>query len=202
VEGKKPPERLLAAIAYKNGVDQAEPAERYDVQRRTMYNWLKRLDTDESLEHAVVNAHHSRKRQKLSELHQQEFEETVHDPPEEIGTDAPASTPAIVQQFLDDTYDVEYSIPSCRQLLKEAGLSYQKSRRKAAEADEDDQEVFHDEFKKAAGDGRHNSLYRPNQEIRASRAACRVVSARHAAVHRALWPAGLDVFARRDHRGR
>jgi transposase len=33
-------------------------------------------------------------------------------------------------------------------LLKEAGLSYQKPRRKA---DEDDQEEFHDEFKKSGG---------------------------------------------------
>jgi transposase len=151
VEGKKPAERLLAAIAYKNGVEQAELAEWYDVQRRTIYNWLKRLDTDESLEHAVVDAHRSGRTRKLSESQQQEFEETVHDSPEEIGIDAPAWTPALVQQFLDETYDVEYSIPSCRRLLKEAGLSYQKPRRSAAEADEDEQEEFRDELKKSSG---------------------------------------------------
>jgi hypothetical protein len=67
-------------------------------------------------------------------------------------------------------------------LLKEAGLSYQKPRRSAAKADEDEQEAFHNEIKKATEDGRHRSLYRPNQEIRPSRAACRVVSARHAAL--------------------
>jgi transposase len=39
-------------------------------------------------------------------------------PSEEIGLDAPAWTPALVQQYLDETYDVEYSIPSCRRLLK------------------------------------------------------------------------------------
>ena len=49
VEGKEPTERLLAAIAYKNGVAQAELAEWYDVQRRTIYNWLKRFDADESI---------------------------------------------------------------------------------------------------------------------------------------------------------
>ena len=43
VEQKKPTERFLAAIAYKNGVSQAELAEWYDVQRRTIYNWLKLL---------------------------------------------------------------------------------------------------------------------------------------------------------------
>ena len=151
VERKKPTQRLLAAIAYKNGVTQTELAEWYDVQRRTIYSWLKRLDTDESLEHAVTNTHRSGRNRKLSGTEQQEFEETVHDSPEAAGIDAPAWTPALVQQFLEETYGVEYSYPSCRRLLKEAGLSYQKPRRSAAEADESDQEEFHDELKKSGG---------------------------------------------------
>jgi len=151
VEGKKPTQRLLAAIAYKNGVTQTELAEWYDVQRRTIYSWLKRLDTDESLERAVTDAHRSGRKRKLSEEEQQEFEETVHESPEEVSIDAPAWTPALVQQYLDETYDVEYSIPSCRRLLKEAGLSYQKPRRTAAEADADEQETFREELKKSGG---------------------------------------------------
>jgi transposase len=58
-------------------------------------------------------------------------------------------TPALVNEFLEETYDVEYSLPSCRRLLKEAGLSYQKPRRTAADSDENDQEAFHDEIKKS-----------------------------------------------------
>jgi hypothetical protein len=50
-------------------------------------------------------------------------------------------------------------------LLKEAGLSYQKPRRSAAEADADEQAVFCDKLKKAAGNGRYGSLSRPNQEL-------------------------------------
>jgi len=57
VEGKKPTQRLLAAIAYKNSVPQIELAEWYGVERKTIYNWLTRLDTDESLEQAVTDAH-------------------------------------------------------------------------------------------------------------------------------------------------
>jgi transposase len=151
VDGKKPTQRLLAAIAYKNGVTQTELAEWYDVQRRTIYSWLTRLDTDESLDQAVTDDKRTGRKRKLSEEQQEEFEETVHDPPSEIGIDAPAWTPALVQQFLEETYGVEYSIPSCRRLLKEAGLSYQKPRRKAAEADETEQEEFYDEFKKSGG---------------------------------------------------
>jgi transposase len=149
VDGKKPTQRLLAAIAYKNGVTQTELAEWYDVQRRSIYNWLKRLDTDESLEQAVSDDKRTGRKRKLSESQQEEFEETVHDPPEAVGIDAPAWTPALAQEYLEETYGVAYSIPSCRRLLKEAGLSYQKPRRSAAEADEDEHEAFHDELKKS-----------------------------------------------------
>ena len=150
IDGKKPTQRLLAAIAYKNGVPQTELADWYDVERKTIYNWLKRLDA-ESLEHAVSDAHRSGRTRKLSENQQHEFEQTVQESPTGVGYDAPAWTPALVQQYLDDAYDVEYSIPSCRRLLKEAGLSYQKPRRSAAEADEDEQEEFYDELKKSGG---------------------------------------------------
>jgi transposase len=151
VDGKKLTQRLLAAIAYKNGVTQTELAEWYDVQRRMIYSWLTRLDTDESLEHAVSDNKRTGRKRKLSEERQEKFEETVQDPPSEVGIDPPAWTPALVQQFLEETYGGEYSIPSCRRLLKEAGLSYQKPRRKAAEADETGQEAFYDELKKSGG---------------------------------------------------
>ncbi len=151
VDAKKPTQRLLAAIAYKNGVTQTELAEWYDVQRRTIYSWLKRLDTDESLEQAVSDDKRTGRKRKLSETQQEEFEETVHEPPSEIGIDAPAWTPALAQEFLEETYGVEYSIPSCRRLLKEAGFSYQKPRRSAAESDKNEQEAFHEELKKSGG---------------------------------------------------
>ncbi|AKU09372.1 transposase (plasmid) [Haloferax gibbonsii] len=151
VDGKKPTQRILAAIAYKNGVTQTELAEWYDVQRRTIYSWLKRLDTDESLERAVSDDKRTGRKRKLSESQQSKFEEAVHGPPQEVGIDAPAWTPALAQNFLEETYDIKYSIPSCRRLLKEAGLSYQKPRRKAAEADEDEQEAFYEELKKSGG---------------------------------------------------
>lgn len=50
MEEKKPTERLLAAITFKNGVTQTELAELYGVQRWTIYSWFTRLDTNESLE--------------------------------------------------------------------------------------------------------------------------------------------------------
>lgn len=151
VDGNKPTQRVLAAIAYKNGVTQTELAEWYDTERRTIYNWLKRLDTDEPLEEAVSDAHRSGRKRKLSETQQREFERTVHESPQAVGLDAPAWTPVLAQEYLEETHGVEYSISSCRRLLKEAGLSYEKSRRSAAESDEKDQETFSDELKESGG---------------------------------------------------
>jgi len=151
VEGNKPTQRLLAAIAYKNGVTQTELAEWHGTGRRTIYSWLKRLDTDESLEQAVSDDERTGRKRKLSDIEQQEFKETVHEPPGKAGIDAPTWTPALVQDHLAETYDVEYSIPSCRRLLKEAGLRYQKPRRAAAGADEAEQEERHDEREKRGG---------------------------------------------------
>jgi len=37
--------------------------------------------------------------EKLSESQQEEFEATVHDPPEEVGIDAPAWTPALAKSI-------------------------------------------------------------------------------------------------------
>ena len=151
VEESKPTQRLLAAIAYKNGVTQTELAEWHDTGRRTIYSWLVRLDTDEPLEHAVSDARRSGRKRKLSESQQEEFEQIVHEPPEEVGIDAPAWTPALVQKFLEDTYGVEYSSPSCRRLLREAGLRYQKLRHTAVESEESGEEECQDELEKSGG---------------------------------------------------
>ena len=151
VEGNKPTQRLLAAIAYKNGVTQTELAEWHDTGRRTIYSWLMRLDTDEPFEQAVSDAHRSGRNRKLSDQELDEFQDTLHESPEEAGYDEPAWTTKLVRHHLEETYDVEYSIPSCRRLLKEAGLSYQKPRPANVKADPEDREEFDQTLKKSAG---------------------------------------------------
>lgn len=55
VNGKRPTQRLVAAIAYKNGVSQTELAYWFDTGRRTIYSWLMRFETDEPLWEAVAD---------------------------------------------------------------------------------------------------------------------------------------------------
>jgi transposase len=126
VEGKKATLRLTAAIAYKNGISQTELAEWYDVQRRTIYSWLTRLDSD-SLADAVQDEDRSGRPRKLDPGQYAQLTELLTEPPKAAGYDAATWTPALVQQCLVDRFDVAYSQPSCRRLMKEAGLRYERT---------------------------------------------------------------------------
>lgn len=137
VEGKKPTKRLLAAIAYKNGVTQTELAEWYGVQRRTIYSWLKRLE-EQPIKEAVHDAHRSGRPRKLSNDQQETLRHDLHQPPHEVGYDAAAWTPELVSRYITERFDIEYSLPSCRRLMKESGLSYRSLRRSAASDDPDE----------------------------------------------------------------
>ena len=151
VEEKKPTQRIMAAIAYKNGVSQTELADWFNTGRRTIYNWLNRFDTDEPIVDAVSDRQRSGRNRKLSDKELEEFRETVLESPRKAGYDEPAWTTKLVRHHLKDAYDVEYSIPSCRRLLKEAGLSYQKPRPANAKAEPEDREEFDETLKKSAG---------------------------------------------------
>lgn len=137
VEGKKPTKRLLAGIAYKNGVTQTELAEWYGVQRRTIYSWLKRLE-EQPLEEAVHDAHRSGRPRKLSSRQQEELKDVLHQSPQEVGYDALAWTPELVSRYVSDVFGIDYSLPSCRRLMKESDLCYRSLRRSAASDDPDE----------------------------------------------------------------
>lgn len=147
VEDKTPAQRLLAAIAYKNGITQSELAEWFDVERKTIYNWLTRLEEQE-FETAALDDDRPGRPRKLSEEQLDELESVLQNPPTEAGFDAPAWTTELLQEFIRVRFEIDYSRPSCRRLMKEAGMSCQTSRKAAAEANPEDREAFEQEFKK------------------------------------------------------
>lgn len=126
VEGKKPAQRLIAAIAHKNGVSQTELADWFGVQRRTVYGWFTRLEA-EPLEDAVHDEQRTGRPRKLTTEQQTELRKTLHNPPTAVGYERSSWTPALVQQYLEATFEVTYSRPSCRRLMKGAGLQYRRS---------------------------------------------------------------------------
>lgn len=141
VDEKTPALRLIAAIAYKHGVTQSELAEWFDVERKTIYNWLTRLD-ERDVHRAVHDEDRAGRPRKLPEQQLDELEGILQSPPSEVGIDAPAWTTELLQAFVRDRYDVEYSRPSCRRLMTEAGLSYRTPGKAAAEVDPEDREAF------------------------------------------------------------
>ncbi len=84
VEGKKMKQRLLAAIADKNGVTQAGLSTWYDIQRRTIDSWLKRLVNVESLGQAVTDAHRSGKNENSQEKSNKSVARVHHCRPRKI----------------------------------------------------------------------------------------------------------------------
>ncbi len=128
VEGKKPTQRVLAAIAYKRGISQTELAEWHNVQRKTIYSWLCRLDPD-SIAQSATDAYRPGRPRKLSPDQQRRLKRTLRVPPTDVGLDAQTWTPTLVQTHLQAEFGVEYSLPSCRRLMREAGLSYQELHR-------------------------------------------------------------------------
>jgi transposase len=146
IEDKRAIQRILAAISYKDGVTQQTLADRHGVSRKTIYSWMNRFST-ESLENTTIartatDEDCPGRPRRLSNEHRNELERQLHEPPTEAGIDASA----LLHQHLRDTFDVEYSRPSCRQFLKEAGLTYQKPRRTAAEAEAEEREEFVEEL--------------------------------------------------------
>ena len=119
VEGRKPTQRLITAIAYKHGVTQTELAEWYGVQRRTIYNWLTRFD-DQPIEAAVRDDDRPGRPRKLDDTQRRALYETLRAPPTRAGFDEEAWTPALVRQYVRDRFGVTYSLSSCRRLLHEA----------------------------------------------------------------------------------
>ena len=120
VDGTRPTKRLLAAIAYKNGVSQTELAEWYGVQRRTIYNWLVRFDREPLVQAARDEPRPGRPR-KISVEQQKKLEEVLGQSPREAGYDASAWTPSLVRDLLENRFGAEYSLSSCRRLLREFG---------------------------------------------------------------------------------
>lgn len=135
-DGAKPAQRLVAAIAYKHGITQTELATWFDVERKTIYNWLTRLEADELVE-AVEDRERPGRPRKLDADERDAFVETVSEPPTEAGYDAEAWTPELVQTLLAARFDIEYSLPSCRRLMKEAGLTFRRYRTPAEASDGD-----------------------------------------------------------------
>ncbi len=123
VENNTPTQRLIAAIAYKHGITQSELANWFGVERKTIYNWFRRFE-QRPLEEAIYEEERPGRPRKLDEDELAALQMILTATPSAVGFDVPTWTVEAVQSLLRDRFDVEYSPPSCRRLMKEAGLRY------------------------------------------------------------------------------
>ena len=119
--GRKATLRLVVAIEYKDGTPAEKIAAKYDVPRATVYDWLDRFE-ERGLDDALCDATPPGKERALTASQQRDLEVTLRRAPTEAGYDAGGWTTALVQQHVQDQFDVTYSRRHVVRLLREAGL--------------------------------------------------------------------------------
>lgn len=119
ISEKKPALRLVAAIAYKNGVTQTELSAWFGVERKTIYNWFQRIEDGETLVDAVTDDPRPGRPRKLSRDDQRQLADDLDGPPDALGYDESEWTPTLLQAHVESAFGESYSLPSCRRLLRE-----------------------------------------------------------------------------------
>ena len=154
VEGKKPTQRLMAAINYLEEDDSTmdEVAQRYGYTAGWLSRWLDRLErlADEPFEDVVYDEHRSGRPTELSDEEYEQLVDVLYNPPDNVGFDAPAWSVPLASAYLREEFDVEYSDRHVRRLLSEAGLSWKTARPEFNKSDERAQEAWQEGFKKSA----------------------------------------------------
>ena len=147
VEQGTPTQRILAAIAYKQGDTKTQLAERHDVTWKTVDNWLNRF-AEQPIEHAPYDEQRPGRPPELTDDQRTELFEDLHEAPDEFGYDRLAWFPTLVHHHLKETFGVEYSLRHIRRLMHEAGLSWRTARPRHHEADPELQAEFEETVEK------------------------------------------------------
>lgn len=114
----KAAERLMAALAYKDGVTGGAFAARYGIPRSTVYSWLNRFE-ERDLEDAMYDDRRPGRPSKLGDDQRAELLEDLERPPAEHGYEATEWHPSLVRNHLETKYGVAYSVVQVRRILNE-----------------------------------------------------------------------------------
>lgn len=127
VEGKKPTQRLMAAINWKeeDGVRQKDIAQRYGYTQGWLSQWLTRLERleTEPFEDVVYDEPRSGRPTELPEQEYERLVDVLHESPGEVGIDAPAWSVSIASNYLSEEFNVDYCDRHVQRLMTKAELS-------------------------------------------------------------------------------
>lgn len=146
-EGETPQERVLAAIARKQGDNIDRLAERHNVSEKTIRNWLDRF-IEKPLEDAPYDEERSGRPSKLTKDEQKELVEDFNTSPTKLGYDRQAWTSSLAVHHIESTFGVEYSRRHVRDIMNDAGLSWRTARPRHSDADPELEEEFTDTVQK------------------------------------------------------
>lgn len=134
VDEGTPTERIVAAIAYKQGDSKTRLAERHDVSWKTIDNWLNRF-AEQPIDRAPHDEHRPGRPPKLTDEERDALFHDLHASPTEFGYERQAWFPSLVYHHVKATFNVEYSLRHIRRLMDEAGLSWRTARPQHYNAD-------------------------------------------------------------------
>lgn len=122
VSGKKPTQRLMVAIVYKQGPSVPTIANWFDMRKETIYSWFSAME-EKPLMDAIVDDPRPGRPPKLSDDQLEVFRSALNQSPVIIGYDATEWNPKLVQKYLQDEFDVEYSLRHVRRILEKENVS-------------------------------------------------------------------------------
>lgn len=123
VEAGVPTQRVLTAIAYKQGDSTARLAERHHVSQQTIRNWLDRFD-GRPLEDAPFDAPRMGRPAKLTDEEHKQLHRALQTSPRKEGIEASKWDPSTVAQYIEEEYEIVYSSRHLHRLLHEAEVSW------------------------------------------------------------------------------
>ncbi|MFB6086750.1 MAG: helix-turn-helix domain-containing protein [Halodesulfurarchaeum sp.] len=146
VEEKKPAQRLMLAILYKQGPSVPMIGDWFDMRDETIYRWFTEMEENPLME-AIYDKPRPGRPTKLAEAQRTKFEAALKDPPRDADLEASAWTPKLARKYLREEFDVDYSLRHVRRLMHEAGVSWQTPRSESLSVDGEEREVDRKDIK-------------------------------------------------------
>ena len=119
VEHAKAAKRLMIALAYIDGVSVDTLSDRYGLPPSTIYYWLDRFQR-RPIEDAIEDERRPGRPSKLTDTERNTFEGILRKTPSEAGYDADEWSPELAQRYLEETFDVHYSVGHIRNTFRDA----------------------------------------------------------------------------------
>lgn len=119
--GDIPTMRITAALLVVEGCPKSTIASALGVSLKTVYNWLERF-TNRPVDKAPFDEPRPGAPGKLDPNQREALYEALASRPDQTGYDARGWTPDLVNRFIREEFDIEYSRRHVRRLMHEASL--------------------------------------------------------------------------------